>query len=141
MGSNKFRFRWHSWCWAVLLFVLNAWLRFHLTVTAWDSMNTILAINWLFSYIKWEKHLGSTFKTQLLIHTPMIALGLYWETYVNDELRMAYGTLPLMFAIGAQLVRKKQLMGKIWILAASVHYAIGSYEVFGRTPVMTTAIC
>merc|ERR1711964_922883 len=139
--SNKFRFRWHSWCWAALLFVLNAWLRLRLTATNWDSMNTILAINWLFAYIKWEKHLGTTLKTQLITHTPLIALSLYFETYVNDEWRIAYGTLPLMFAIGAQLVRKGQFMGKLWILAASVHYAIGSYSVFGRTPFMTIMIC
>jgi len=139
--SNKFRFRWHSWCWAVLLFVVNAWLGLHLTATSWDSMNTILTINWLFSYIKWEKHLGSTFKTQLFFHIPMMALALYFETYVNDEWKMAYGTLPYMFAIGAQLVNKGQFMGKVWILVASVHYAIGSYNVFGRTPAMTMSIC
>merc|ERR1711964_77853 len=139
--SNKFRFRWHSWCWAVLLFVTNAWLRLRTTATNWDSLNSILAINWLFQYIKWEKHLGSTFKWQLIIHTPLIALSIYWEEWVNDELRMAYGTLPLMFAIGAQLVRKGQFMGKVWLLAASVHYAIGSYSVFGRTPAMTAGVC
>jgi hypothetical protein len=133
--SGSFRFRWQTWCYAVFMFVANAWLNLRLTATSWESLVMCLSVNWLFQYInvdkiqKWYWH--------VLIFVPLMLL----EPYFSDVLRIAYGTLPYMLAIAGYLIKKNHYMGKWWVIATMVQHTYCAVGTFGRTPLQTQWIC
>lgn len=133
--SGSFRFRWHSWCYAVFMFMANAWLNLRLTATSWESIAMCLSVNLIFSYIKFDKI--NQWYIHLLMFIPLCLL----EPYFSDVLRIAYGTLPYMLAIAGYLAKKNHYMAKWWSLATMVQHTYCAVVTFGRTPLQTQWIC
>jgi len=132
--SDKFRFRWHTWCWALCLFLLNAWLGLRLTATVWDSLNSILFINWMWHYVRWEKIQHWAWHIILMV-------GLcYAKDYFSEEWRIAYGSLPFMIAIAGTLVRRGHYMAKPWCMVCMAHYGYVAINVFSSSNKMSVWI-
>jgi hypothetical protein len=133
--SGSFRFRWSTWCYAVFLFVANAWLNLRLTATSWESLVMVLSTNFIFNYVdftkiqKWYWH--------VLIFVPLMLL----EPFFSDELRIAYGSLPYMLGIAGILIKRNHWAGKWWAIFTMVQHTYCAVGTFGRTPLQTQWIC
>lgn len=129
--SSNYRFRWRTWCWCLFLFACNAWLRIRLTHTSWESLITILFINWLFAYIPLHRIKGWWWHLALFV-------GLYYsKDYMSNTLRWAYGSLPYEIAVAGMMVRNKHPLAKAWCAAAMLHYCSISVDVFSTGRYMT----
>lgn len=133
--SGSFRFRWHTWCYAVFLFTCNAWLGLRLTATSFESLVIVLSLNWLFSYIKLEK-LNHWF-FHLLLFIPLCLV----KDIFSSDLRIAYGSLPYILAIAGYLAKRKHFMSKAWAAGSMIHFAYVAVGVFSNSPLQTKWIC
>jgi len=133
--SGSFRFRWTTWCYAVFLFVANAWLNLRLTATSWESLVMVLSVNWLFQNFKVDKI--QKWYWHVLIFIPLALL----EPFFSDTLRIAYGTLPYMLGIAGYLAKRNHYMAKYWSIATMIQHTYCAVGTFGRTPLQTQWIC
>jgi len=133
--SGKFRFRWHTWCYAVFLFSANAWLGLRLTATSFESLIIILALNWGFQYIKFERI------NHWIFHIPIFVALVFAKDYFSGTLRIAYGSLPFTLAIAGYLTKRMHYMAKPWVIASMTHFAYVAVGVFAQTELQTRWIC
>jgi len=133
--SGKFRFRWHTWCYAVFLFTANAWLGLRLTATSFESLIIILAMNCGFQYVKFEK------LNHWIFHIPIFIALVLAKDYCSTTLRIAYGSLPFTLAIAGYLTKRMHYMAKLWVIAAMTHFAYVAVGVFAQTETQTRWIC
>jgi hypothetical protein len=133
--SGKFRFRWHTWCYAVFLFAANAWLGLRLTATSFESLIIILVLNWGFQYIKFERI------NHWIFHIPIFVALVFAKDYFSGTLRIAYGSLPFTLAIAGYLTKRMHYMAKPWVIASMTHFAYVAVGVFAQTELQTRWIC
>jgi len=134
--SGSFRFRWHTWCYAVFLFVCNGWLNLRLTATSFESLVIVLTVNMLFQWIDIEKLLNKHWSLHILLFAPLA----YFESFTGDYLRIAYGSQAYMLIITGLLVKRGNKYAKFWAIGTMIQYAYLACAVFGRTPGMFNAI-
>jgi len=134
--SGSFRFRWHTWLYAVFLFACNAWLNLRLTATSFESLVIVLTVNMLFQYVDLEKLLNKHWIFHLLLFVPLALL----ESFTGDYLRIAYGSQAYMLIVTGLLVKRCNKYAKFWAIGTMIQYAYLAAEVFGRTPGMFNAI-
>jgi len=135
--SGSFRFRWHTWCYAVFLFVCNGWLNLRLTATSFESLVIVLTVNWVFSYINLEKLLNKHWSLQFLLFVPLALM----ESYTSDTLRIAYGSQAYMLIIAGYLTKRGNKFGKFWSILTMIHYAYLACNVFANTDRQFAWIC
>merc|ERR1711964_16676 len=133
--SGSFKFRWYTWCYAVYLFVCNAWLNLRLTATSFESLVIVLFLNWFFSYCKIEKINHWFFHVCMFIP---LALA---KDVCSGDLRIAYGSLPFLLAIAGYLVKRKHYLAKFWVVAVMIHFAYVAVQVFSNSALQTQWIC
>merc|ERR1711964_797168 len=135
--SGSFRFRWHTWCYAVFLFVCNGWLNLRLTATSFESLVIVLTVNMFFQYVNLEKLLNMHWILHVLLFVPLALM----ESYTSDYLRIAYGSQAYMLIIAGYLTKRGNKWGKFWSILTMIQYAYLACNVFANTDRQFAWIC